>query len=439
MGLFSSNAPGIPRLAPERRRLQLGYSPLTDCAPLAVAAELGYFREEGLDVRLQAEPSWANIRDKIHLGALDAAQMLAPMPIASTLGIGAPRCPTIAAAVLNLNGNAITVSNAVHERMSELDPRAMLERPTTARALAALIRERRAARRPRLRLATVFPVSAHNYQLRYWLGAAGIDPDKDVELRVVPPPLMAAHLEAGWIDGYCVGEPWNSVAVANGLGRTLITSYEIWNNGQEKVLGVTRDWADAHPNTLRALLRAILRACRWLDRRANRGEAAALLSDAGYVAAPASVIAAALIGRFRYSDRQPDSRQEDLMVFHRYAANYPWRSQALWYASQMARWGQWPDLADLETAVCRSFRPDLYRQAAGDLGLAVPVSEWKREGEHDAPWMLENAGTVIPMGEDRFFDGETFDPGRLADYLSRLPVSGARGCEDRRELAADER
>lgn len=412
--------------APEKRRLSVGYIPLADAAPLITALERGYFRAEGLEVTLSAEPSWANIRDKIQLGSLDAAHMLAPMPLASTLGIDGRSTPTITALTLNLNGNAITVSNALYERMAERAPEGLTEQPTSANALASVIADQQRRGEAPLRLATVYPFATHNYQLRYWLSSAGIDPDNDVQLRVVPPPLVAKHLEAGWIDGYCVGEPWNSVAVDRGLGHTLITSYELWNNGQEKVLGVTADWAEQFPNTHRALLRAVLRACRWLDHSSNRPEAARLLADGGYIEAPAETLERGLTGIFEYSPAQRRRSIEDMLVFHRYAANFPWRSHTLWYATQMARWGHIPDGTELSTAVHRCVRPDLFRQAAGDLGLACPIEDMKSEGDHGQEWLLETASALIPMGKDRFFDGLRFDPENTADYLARLPVSGAR-------------
>jgi nitrate/nitrite transport system substrate-binding protein len=413
-------------VAPEKRRLKLGYIPLADAAPLIAALERGYFRAEGLDVTLSAEPSWANIRDKIQLGSLDAAQMLAPMPLASTMGIDGRATPVLSALTLNLNGNAITVSNRLYERMAERAPDALAEQPTSARALATVIADRQRGGEAPLRLATVYPFATHNYQLRYWLSSAGIDPDKDVQLRVVPPPLVATHLEAGWIDGYCVGEPWNSVAVDNGLGHTLITSYELWNNGQEKVLGVTSEWAEQFPNTHRALLRAVLRACRWLDHSSNRPEAARLLADGGYIEAPAGTLERGLTGAFEYSPEKRRRTIEDMLVFHRYAANFPWRSHTLWYASQMARWGHLPEGIDLTTMVHQCVRPDLFRQAAGDIGLASPTEDMKTEGEHERDWLLETDGAVIPMGKDAFFDRMRFDPENLADYLAGLPVSGAR-------------
>ncbi len=409
---------------PETNRLKLGYIPLADAAPLVVALERGYFRAEGLAVTLSAEPSWANIRDKIQLGALDAAHMLAPMPMAATLGIDGRTTPMLTALTLNLNGNAITVSNSLNQRMHELAPEAMAAQPTSAQALAAVIAERQRRGEPPLRLATVYPLATHNYQLRYWLGSAGIDPDSDVELRVVPPPLVATHLEAGWIDGYCVGEPWNSVAVDSGLGHTLVTSYELWNNGQEKVLGVTADWAQQFPNTHRALLRAVLRACRWLDQRSHRSEAAELLADGGYIEASASTLARGLTGAFEYSPSRRRGDIEDMLVFHRYAANFPWRSHGLWYATQMARWGHLPEGTDLNALVHQCVRPDLFRQAAGDLGLACPEEDMKTEGVHGRDWLLETDGAVIPMGRDQFFDGVRFDPWDIGGYLSGLPVSG---------------
>jgi nitrate/nitrite transport system substrate-binding protein len=411
---------------PEKPSLRLGYIPLADAAPLIVALERGYFRAEGLDVTLSAEPSWANIRDKVQVGALDAAQMLAPMPLAASLGVDGRETPMLTACTLNLNGNAITVSDALYQRLAEQAPEALAEEPTSARALATVIAERRRCGEPPLRLASVYPFATHNYQLRYWLSSAGIDPDNDVQLRVVPPPLMATHLEAGWIDGYCVGEPWNSVAVDSGLGHTLITSYELWNNGQEKVLGVTADWAERFPNTHRALLRAVLRACRWLDKSSNRPEAAQLLADGGYIEAPAATLRRGLTGRFEYSPLQHPHPIEDMLVFHRYAANFPWRSHTLWYASQMARWGHIPPGVDLTTMVRQCVRPDLFRRAAGDLGLPCPVEDMKTEGYHEQEWLLETDEAVIPMGKDQFFDRMHYDPDDLGDYLARLPVSGAR-------------
>lgn len=400
-------------------RLRLGFLPLVDCAPLVVAQRVGLFREEGLDVVLRREASWANVRDRLQLGMLDAAQMLAPMPLAASLGLDGAVTPIQTALVLNLNGNAITVSEPLYQALRNIDAAAARERPASAALLAHEVVRRRNAGEPKLRFASVYPFSTHNYQLRYWLAAAGIDPDRDLSLQVVPPPLMADHLEAGWIDGYCVGEPWNTVAVEGGLGRPLITSQELWNNGAEKVLGVRSDWAGANPIAYQALLRALLRAGQWLERPENRIAAAAMLADDELLAQPRHVILAALTGLLPEDNLGAVREVPDMLVFHRYAAGFPWRSQAMWYGLQMARWGQLPPGIDLARAVTASVRPDLCRQAATALGLSMPLDDLKTEGHHDRPRLV--AGTLgdVELGPDRFFDAAIFDPGsqRMTDMI----------------------
>ena len=395
-------------MRPERTNLRLGFVPLSDCAPLVIAFEHGYFWDEGLDVTLIREASWANIRDKVAIGALDGAHMLAPMPLASTLGIAGPAKPMVTGCVLSLNGNAITVSTRLFTRMAELDSAAVAQRPCTAQALKAVIEEDRRSGLPPLTFASVFPVSTHNYQLRYWLASAGIDPDNDINLIVIPPAFVADNLASGRLDGYCVGEPWNSQAVAAGLGRSLITSYEIWNNGPEKVFGVTEEWADRYPLTHRAVVRALLRACAWLDDPDHRHTAAHLLCRPEYVNTPEPILTAGLTGQFRYSRYADPVPMEDFVVFHRYAANFPWRSQGLWFAEQMRRWGQLPREATVVGAVGRTYRPDVYRDAARALDMPVPEADTKVEGMHDREWQLREGGRTIVMGADRFFDGERF-------------------------------
>lgn len=209
------NEPQTPRCEwplPERDTLTLGMLPLNDAAPLVVARERGFFAAHGLDVTLHVESSWAGLRDAMQLGLLDGAQMLPLMPLASTLGLDGRPTPMLSALTLNLGGNAITVSNALYASMQAAGPEAMVQAPISARALAAVVRQRRAAGQPALRFASVYPFSSHHYQLRYWLAEGGVDPDRDLELRVVPPPLVAEQLEAGWLDGYCVGEPWKRTA-----------------------------------------------------------------------------------------------------------------------------------------------------------------------------------------------------------------------------------
>lgn len=331
--------------------LQLGFIPLTDCAPLVVAREQGFFAEFGLDVTLSREPSWANIRDKVVLGVLDGAQMLAPMPLAITLGLSGRREPMVTAWQLSLNGNAITVSDALFQAMA-----------ATSGGLKAVIAARQAHGQAPLTFATVFPFSMHAYQLRAWLAAADIDPDRDVQLLVVPPARMVDQLRAGLIDGFCVGEPWNSVAVEQGLGHILATGYDIRPDSPEKVLGVRQAWAEQHPDTHRALLQALLAAARWLDQPDHRRQAATLIARPEYVDVAEDIALLALEGRLRYHPGE-EARVSlpRFHVFHQDEANRPSHADAAWMLAQMQRWGQGdPIPSGVVEAV---YRRDLFAQA----------------------------------------------------------------------------
>jgi nitrate/nitrite transport system substrate-binding protein len=407
---------------PEKAKVTFGIIPLTDCAPIVVAAEKGYFRKHGLDVTVTREASWANIRDKVASGTLDGAHMLAGMPIAATLGIGAVHQATITAFSMDLNGNGITVSNALYERMMQADPEAMAEHPTTARALKKVIEEDKQAGRPPMTFAMVYPVSTHNYEIRYWMAAAGIDPDRDVQLVVIPPPQMVANLQSKNIEGYCVGEPWNARAVAAGIGHTLITSYEIWNNSPEKVFGVNRAWAEKYPNTHRAAIMALIEAAQWMDRSENREEVVRIISGPAYVNATEDVVRMSMIGTFRYAAGELPRPLPDFNVFYRYAATFPWRSHAMWLLTQMIRWGQIEEPVDIRRIATDVYRPDLYRDAAKLLGVTAPSVDEKTEGSHSAPWTLTHASAPIVMGPDRFFDGRVFDPARPVDYLAGFDI-----------------
>lgn len=424
--MSSSHALAQPGAPIEKPELRLGFIPLTDCAPLVIARDLGFFAQQGLDVTLSREASWANIRDKVQLGALDGAQMLGPMPLAGSLGVAGPCKPMVTAFNLNLNGNAITVSRRLYERMCRVAPETMGQRPVTAEALKQIIETDRLAGAPPLTFAMVFPVSNHNYQLRYWLASAGIDPDRDVRIVVIPPQFVASNLECGRIDGFCVGEPWNSVAVSQGIGHSLITSYEIWNNGPEKVFAVTEAWAEKYPATHRAVLLALLQACRWLDEPDNRLTAARLLSRAEYVGVPESALAPTLAGRFRDGLQGGSRYLPDFMVFSRYGANFPWRSHGLWFGLQMMRWGQIEDYTQLEAAVQRTYRPDIYRDAAETVGLSVPEQDWKTEGLHAHEWFMKAATDPIRMATDRFFDGRAYDPAEPHRYLGSFRIGWRR-------------
>lgn len=418
----SSEVWSVPGEALEKRRLRLGFLPLTDSAPVIVAKERGFFRKHGLDVTLAREPSWSNVRDKLTAGVLDAAVALAPMTLASAVGAGGFPVPLRTAMSLDLNGNAITVSPRLFRQMREIDAENMSRMPRTARPLRRVIDERRRAGLRPLVLAVVFPFSMHAYELRYWLAAAGIDPEHDLRIIVAPPPTMVGLLGAGDIDGFCVGEPWSSHAVALGIGRVVVTKHEIWNNSPEKVLAVTADWDERHPRTHRALVRSLVDAARWLDHAENRMEAVHIVAGESFVDAPVAAVQRSLVGPFAYGDGEAETFG-DFHVFHRYAATFPWRSHALWILSQMWRWGQIERPCDLRAVAAEVYRPDIYREATAPLELVTPRLDFKSEGTHTSGWLLEEATHPLPMGADAFIDGQVFHPERCREYLAAQSIT----------------
>lgn len=399
----------------EQPAVTLGFIPLSDCAPLVIAHERGLFARHGLEVTLAKETSWANVRDKLAVGILDGAQMLASMPLTSSLGLGPIHKPTLTALSLDLNGNAITVSDALYRVLDEIGG-------APAAALKTLIDTRRRRGLAPLTFAVVFPTSTHSYELRYWLAAAGIDPDRDIRLVVIPPPQMVSALRDYRIDGMCVGEPWNGVAVREGLGRVLITKYELWNNSPEKVFGVNQEWAERNANTHQALLMALLEAGQWVDRPENRLEVVDILAQPCYVNAPREVIRMSMLGTFQYARTEFPRSLPDFNVFHRYAANFPWRSHAVWLLTQMYRWGHLDRIVDMHQIAHQSYRPDLYRKAAQAMQLACPKDDYKTEGHHSGDWYLDG----IEMASDRFFDGRCFDPADPVGYLRGFELGSTR-------------
>ena len=411
--------------SPEQTHVCLGFLPLTDCAPLVIARERGFFRDEGLEVSLSREPSWANMRDKLAVGALDGAQLLAPISLSTSLGIDNVDVPLTVPLSLDLNGNAITVSTALAQRILRAAPTSAEDPIAAGRGLRSVLEEDRINGRSPLAFAVVFRFSSHNYILRYWLAAAGIDPDRDVRILVAPPPSMVSMLEQGSIDGYCVGEPWNTLARVHGTGRTLLTSFDVWPSAPEKVLALRRQWAEERPLTARAVTRALLRACRWLDEPSHRQEAVHVVAGLSHVDAPVGVVSESMHGRVEDAGGNPRTLP-DMHVFYRYAATFPWRSHAAWFVAQMIRWGQIDKAVDFEAVIESVYRPDLYREVARSLDIAAPSIDWKSEGAHVAPWVLEDASVPIPMAADGFMDGMIFNPHGLADYLGRLEISSTR-------------
>jgi len=393
----------MSEFTPEKTELRIGVIPLVDAAPIVSALHLGLFERYGLDVTVSVEGAWASIRDKVAAGVLDAAHMLAPMPIAATLGIDGVGVPMLTALSLNLNGNAITVSDALFGRMQVdgLDP------VQAGQALKRVLDADREAGAPPCVLAHVFPFSAHHYELRYWLAGSGIDPDHDLRLTVIPPPQMVEQMTQGRIDGFCVGAPWGGVAEARGVGRSIVNTHQIWHHSPEKVLGVTREWADAHPQTHLAMISALLQASRWLDEdTGHRHQAADWLVASAGLQAPIEVIREALTPHPDGDPRGPG------LVFHQGGASFPWGSHALWFMGQMRRWGQYhgDPAQDLSLAKA-SYRSDLFRVAARHCGIAAPAQDSKREGLHAASWQSPaEDGSNMRIGSDLFFDGARFEP-----------------------------
>lgn len=424
---------------PEKEELKFGFIKLTDMAPLAIAYEKGYFEDEGLYVTLEAQANWKVLLDRVIDGQLDGAHMLAGQPLGATIGFGT-KADIITAFSMDLNGNGITVSNDIWKQMKPNIPKQADGKPVhpiKADALKPVVEKYKADGKP-FNMGMVFPVSTHNYELRYWLAAGGIHPgyyaphkgdtsgqiDADALLSVTPPPQMPATMEAGTIYGYCVGEPWNQQAVFKGIGVPVITDYEIWKNNPEKVFGVSKSWSDKYPITHKAVVKALIRAAAWLDANdnANRPEAVKILSKSSYVGADYDVIANSMTGTFEYE--KGDKREvPDFNVFFRYNATYPYYSDAIWYLTQMRRWGQIadekPDSWYMDTAK-KVYRPDIYATAAKEL-----IKEGKLKAS-DFPNFDAETGFKPPQKE--FIDGVTYDGTQPNAYLKQFKI-GLKGSD----------
>jgi ABC-type nitrate/sulfonate/bicarbonate transport system substrate-binding protein len=398
----------------------VGFIPLLDCAPLIVAAEKGFAAAEGLDLTLVRETSWANIRDRVVVGHFDAAHMLGPMAVASTLGIGHVQVPMVAPISLGLGGNAITVSQALWEQMTAADARVGEQAGVQGRSLQKVVSQRNRAHKPPLTFAMVYPFSCHNYELRYWLAASGIDPDRDVRLVVLPPPLLVDALREGQIDGFCVGEPWNSVAVSVGVGYIIAPTSSIWRLSPEKVLGCRLEWAQRYPQRVSTLVRAVYRAALWCESSSNHEELARLLSQPRYVGAPAEILLRGLSNHLSLVPNGPSQHLPDFYVPARHTATFPWASHALWFYSQMVRWRQITFSEQSLPSVAATYRPDLYRIALAPLQVELPVDDMKVEGQR--PTASNGSDGTRAIAQDGFFDGRPFYPSDLRGYLSALEV-----------------
>ncbi|MCB1850881.1 MAG: ABC transporter substrate-binding protein [Gammaproteobacteria bacterium] len=425
---------------PEKEDLKFGFIKLTDMAPLAIAYEKGFFEDEGLYVTLEAQANWKVLLDGVIDGQLDGAHMLAGQPLAATIGFGT-KAHIVTPFSMDLNGNGITVSNDIWEQMKPHVPKQTDGKPIhpiKADALKPVIEAFKQQGKP-FKMGMVFPVSTHNYELRYWLAAGGIHPgyyaphkgdtsgtlNADALLSVTPPPQMPSTLEAGTIYGYCVGEPWNQQAVFKGIGVPVITDYEIWKDNPEKVFGMTREFTEKYPNTTVRIVKALIRAAYWLDENnnANRPEAVKYLSQSNYVGADYDVIANSMTGTFEYE--KGDKRDvPDFNVFFRYFATFPYYSDAVWYLTQMRRWGQIaeekPDGWYAEMAK-KVYRPDIYQKAAEAL-----IVEGKMKAS-DFPEFNTEDGYRDP--QTQFIDGITYDGRVPNEYLKKFPI-GLKGGDE---------
>lgn len=349
------------------RTVIAGFIPLLDSALLVSAAAMGFAAREGLDLRLVRETSWANIRDRISVGHFDVAHMLAPMPIAANLGLTSLSVPMTAPITLGHGGNAITVSTEVWTALIEAGSDIYGDPGSTSTALHKVTRFRKQQGDAPLRFAVVHPYSGHAYELRYWLATSGIDPDTDVEITVLPPPLIPDALATGRIDGCCVGEPWNSKAVFAGTGRILTFKEAIWPSSPEKVLGTTADWAALNPDTLAALLRALQAASAWCGDLQNAGELANLLSLPEYLDCPAEICLPALTGALRL-DRETTVAHPGILRFAGAGILRPQPEHGLWFYSQMVRWGQTSASERAARIVAETFSSRTYDAVFGGNG-----------------------------------------------------------------------
>ncbi len=377
--------------APEVTKLKIGFIPLTDCASVVMAYELGLYKKYGLDVTVSKEASWAAVRDKLTIGENQASHILYGMPYASTLGIigsEGKKLDMVIPLVLNQNGQAITLDNKLKARGVK-----------TPQDMKKVIDEDKGKKT--YTFAMTFPPGTHAMWMRYWLGAGGIDPDTDVKLITVPPPQMVANMRIGNMDGYCVGEPWNARAVSDGIGFTVTTTQKMWKNHPEKVLGMTREFAEKNPKTVKALVMAIIEAAQYIDKLENRPQVAETVAKKEYVNAPINVVLGRMQGKYVYGDGRAE-QDPDYMKFYRNGdVTYPWKSHGLWFLTQHRRWGFITEPIDYKKVVDAVNRPDLYREAAKALNVPVPAEEYRKE---------------------TFFDGIEFDPADPEGYVKKFAI-----------------
>ena len=376
---------------PEVTKIKIGFIPLTDCASVVMASELGLYKKYGLDVTISKEASWAAVRDKLTIGDIQAAHILYGMPYASTLGIvgaeGQQKAMVIPMA-LNQNGQAITLGN----HLKKLG----VKTPQDVKKLVDADRGKKT-----YTFAMTFPPGTHAMWMRYWLASGGVDPDTDIKLITIPPPQMVANMRIGNMDGFCVGEPWNARAIFDGIGFTAITTQQMWKDHPEKVLGMTQDFAEKSPKTVKAMLMAVIEAAQYIDNMENRTKVAEVIARKEYVNAPFDVVLGRMQGKYVYGDGKSEQDPNYMKFYRNGEGTFPWKSHGLWFLTQHRRWGFIQQPIDYKKVVDAVNRTDLYREAAKALGVPVPAEEYKKE-------ML--------------FDGIEFDPGDPEGYVKKFAV-----------------
>jgi nitrate/nitrite transport system substrate-binding protein len=375
---------------PETPQIRIGIIALTDCSSIVMAHELGLFKKYGIDSTVSKEASWAVIRDRLTLGENQATHMLYGMPYASTLGLlGSPKKPMVIPFCLNRNGQAITLDKSLLEKGVK-----------TPQDLKPLADEAKKKGEP-LTFAMTFPPGTHAMWMRYWLGAGGIDPDKDVTLITIPPPQMVANMKVGKMNGFCVGEPWNARAVADDIGYTAVTTQQIWPDHPEKVFALTADFADKNPKTVKALLRALTESSQYIDKMENRPHVAEIVSKPQYINVAPEIILGRLQGDYVYGDGRT-AHDPLYMTFYDRETNFPWQSHGLWWLSQFRRWGMIGDGVDYASVARSVNRTDAYREVAKEMSITLAAADVKKE---------------------KLFDGVEFDPADPERYARGFAVN----------------
>lgn len=372
--------------APEKTALTVGFIPLTDCASVVMAGELGLYKKYGLNVTVSKEASWAGVRDKLINGELDAAHVLYGLIYGVHLGIGGVKKDMAMLMGLNHNGQAITLS-------SQLKTKGVTDGSSLKKLVDAEQRE--------YTFAQTFPTGTHAMWIYYWLAAHGIDPFKDVKTIVVPPPQMVANMRVGNMDGYCVGEPWNARAIADGIGFTALTTQDIWADHPEKILGTTGEFVQKYPNAARALTMAVLEASKYIDTTANRSSVAKIISSKSYVNAPEPVIEGRFLGDYDNGSGKKWKEANYMKFYNDGHVNFPYLSDGMWFLTQHRRWGLLTQDVDYLAVAKQVNKIDLYKQAAEQLKVPVPKD---------------------PLRTAKFFDGTLWDPNKAKAYATSFKI-----------------